>query len=321
MKFTKILVRILWIGLCAILLGCIIFTVGFFASGGDFHSLSNTVKIEQTYTETSPLGAISVDFNNADVEIYFDESAESVSVKYDKLETKNGEPKNEVTIEEADGKVTFTEKQTWRFFISLWDFSDPKVIVTLPSARTYTLDIQTDNGNIKLHGDTCNLKSLTLCSDNGNIQTKNANVTCSEATYLETDNGNIELGQFTTGKLTVDTDNGNVTLQSGTVSGKALLTTDNGNIRVNGTLTADAIEIDTDNGEIEAEAGVLDAKGVTLKTDNGEITARLVGKKSDYNIVVEQDLGETNVVSENNGADKSLSIDNNIGDIKILFTE
>lgn len=320
MKFTKILVRILLIGLCVVLLGGIVFFVGFFASGGDLSSLSNTVMIEQTYTENSTLHTLSVDFNNADVEVYFKEDATEVSVTYPKLETRNGKAKNEITIEESDGAVSIVEKQTWRSFISLWDFTGSKTVtVTLPSARAYTLDIQTDNGNVELYGDTCNLKSLTLNSDNGNIQTTNATVMRSEAMSLETDNGNIELGQFATGKLTVDTDNGNVKLQSGTVGGNALLTTDNGNVSVNGTLTAEKIEIDTDNGKIEASDGVLDAKNVILETDNGDITARLVGKKTDYNLTVEQDLGKSNVASEDNGADKTLTVDNNIGDIEIIF--
>ncbi len=320
MKVTKLITRILLIGLAVTLIGGIIFLIGFWGSGGDITSLSNTVEIPQTYTETSPLHTVSIDFCNADVKVYFDESAETVQIEYDKIQTKKGEPKNEITIEERDGKLSIKETQTWYSFISFFNFVDPNVVITLPADRTYTLDLHTDNGDMEFLGSACNLQKLTMESDNGNIFTTETAIACVDALNLETDNGNISLGAFTAKSLTADTDNGNVYLEkAGNVTETATLTTNNGEISIKDTLSANRIEIDTDNGDIKAERATLTATNVSLETDNGNITARLNGKKSDYNIAVTHDLGESNLVSENNHADKNLSIETNIGDIKITF--
>ena len=316
----KIFKILLPVALCLILLGGIAFTIGFGCSGCKWGELGNT-KVEQklfTEREDNLLSSIEINYENADIQITFDETATAVTIEYPQLQNKKGKNLSEVTVTEGENSVVIREKiADWTF--GSWDFSSPAMNVVLPAARSFALTIDTDNGDIKVTG-TGKLSTAKLTTDNGDVNARRATVVCEKALTLTSNNGDVLLFKdFQAASLYAETDNGDVCAYSGTVSGKIELETDNGDIEASeGVLKAAEMRMETDNGDIELKK--LDADKITLLTDTGDIEATLVGKKTDYSITAKTDLGDKNITNSSGGA-KSLRAESDLGDIDIYFTE
>ena len=145
----KIFKILLPVALCLILLGGIAFTIGFGCSGCKWGNLGNT-KVEQklfTEREDNLLSSIEINYENADIQITFDETATAVTIEYPQLKNKKGKNLSEVTVTEGANSVVIREKiEGWTF--GSWDFSSPAMNVVLPAARSFALTIDTDNGEV-----------------------------------------------------------------------------------------------------------------------------------------------------------------------------
>lgn len=297
----KTLRVLLMIGLILTLIGGLVFVVGFASTGWNYKELSNTQVEALRYTEKAenPLTALSLDFENADISVTFDETAESVIVDYPQLQDRNGKKLSEVTVTETDGGLSISEKiKDWK--VGMWDFTDPKVYITLPASRVYALAIETDNGNIQFTG-AGQASSVAVNTDNGDI--KFTSLACENAITLTTDNGNMILENITAKTLTIETSNGDTHMY--------------------GSILAEHIEMETDNGDIVTENGVLDGKALIFESDNGDIKLRLAGKQTDYSVLVETDNGKSNLsptlTASPNARNLKITTDN--GDILVTFTE
>ena len=339
---NKVWKIILLIGLILILLGAILFIAAFAISGGDLSSLSSVITEQKTYTEPAGVGinTLSVNFENSEIRVKFDSNAETLSLQYQLYCDRNGNPKNEVLIDQTGSSLEVSERMIWyRNLFQLWNFSDPEVTVILPANRNYTLTLKTSNGNILLEGDGVSLCKLTLKSNNGSIRTDQISLLCEEEIELCTDNGSITTGAFGAQGLVAQTNNGRITLGEGTVEELARIETDNGQIELKGKMQAGQAQIDSDNGKITVKEGItaqritvttnngnitasgaLDASEIILEIDNGDIRALIAGKRKDYTIEVEKDLGKSNIASQSGGS-KHLRVENNIGDIEIDFSD
>lgn len=315
----KTLTVILIIALTLVVGGGVIILVGLGLSGWSCQGLSNVTVEERNFTESAdaPLDSVSIDFDNAKVSVLFDAEAESVSVDYPLLFNKNGKALNEVKIDQTSGRVHIAEKTFWYANIGLINFTTPEVRVTLPQSRVYGISIKTNNGQIVMEGNG-SATSIVLKTKNGQIDTTGAVLACQNDVRLDTNNGRIVLGSFSAANLYAETDNGEIRFSDGVATSKIEASTDNGRLSVVGTLTAQTIGFELDNGEIAAKEGLLRADNVFLETDVGAINARIGGNESDYTITVEQDLGNSNVVSQSGGS-KRLTVSCDIGDIDILF--
>ena len=297
----KTLRVLLIIGLILTLIGGLEFVVGFASTGWDYKALGSMQVETLRYTEKAenPLTSLTLDYENADVSVTIDETAESVIVDYPQLQDRNGKLLSEVTLTETDGGLSISEKVSdWKF--GMWDFTDPKVYITLPASRVYALAITTDNGDIKFTG-AGQTSSVTVNTDNGDV--KITSLVCENAITLTTDNGNMVLENISAKTLTVETNNGDVSLQ--------------------GNILAEHIAIETDNGDITAKNGVLDGKVLIFESDNGDVKLQLTGSQADYAVLVETDNGKSNLSPTLNASPnaRNLKITTDNGDIHVTFTE
>ncbi|MBQ7346346.1 MAG: DUF4097 family beta strand repeat protein [Clostridia bacterium] len=352
---NKALKIILIIGLAVTLLGACMLFISLSLANWELSALSDTKIQEFTYTEPpeAPVTDVSLDFGNADINVFFDTNAETLIVTYPATFSHSGKPKTEITVTENNGSVSITEKIVWyRNIISLWDYSDPEVTLILPANRTYRLSIYTDNGEITvdtgdqkeasgtLNTDTsiCNTSAVQLVTANGRIAFADSSYMNCEGEFLcRTDNGKIELGTVDAKKLIAESDNGMIMIVGGNITETVQLATANGVVRVTGTLTAHDIGIETDNGKIQLQGNLtankmtvetdngnitataqLDAAHLTLTTDNGDITAYVAGKRSDYTVEAKTDVGKSNVASQT-GGNRVLIVESDTGDIEISF--
>lgn len=319
---NKTLKILLLTGLLLILGGGIVLLIVFAASGGNMDFLS-TVKLEEKRFDESaenPIDDITIDFENAAIEVRIDDHIANLAIVYPQAQNNVGENISEITLTETDGALSIIEKRKWQFNLISWNFTSPKVVLHLPSHRTYDLSLTTKNGKISFDGASLQAKNVFLFTDNGAIETETTEIACSEAFLCETDNGAVKLGFITAEHLTAQTDNGAVELNGCNVSAKAYLETDNGKITLVGNITANELIAETDNGGIQAQSAIVYAQKITLSTNLGDIRAKLAGKHADYTATIEHDLGNTNIYSST-GGEKSLSVNSDVGDIQIDFTE
>ena len=135
---------------------------------------------------------------------------------------------------------------------------------------------------------------------------------------LNTDNGDVELGQISANKISVSTDNGSIEAKNLTATEAIKLDTENGDIDLEGSISAASLEVEVDAGDISHEGGIITANRVSLSTSVGEIEVTLAGAQTDYTIRVEKGLGASNVKTAQ-GGDKRLDIESELGDINIRF--
>jgi DUF4097 and DUF4098 domain-containing protein YvlB len=296
----KILKRFTLIGLLLTLLGGVIFLVGFAMSGFDIHKMGNIQIEEKQYSESAenPITSISLDFNLADFEILFDDDAESIFIEYPQRQTKKGKNLSKITLTETENSVTITETNN-KFFLSAFNFVSPVVRVTLPASRTYDLSVESNTGDITILGNGT-LSSLFLETSTGDTSTKRANLTCLGECEIETNTGDVYLGNFEADNLSISTDTGDIELF--------------------GRLKANLLDIEVDTGDIEADDGVIDAVHIVLSADTGDIEATLLGNPSDYAIAADTDTGDSNISSSlGSSPTRWLEVETDTGDIDITF--
>lgn len=291
---TKTLKTVLIVSAAAILLGGIIFLIAFAAGGFRINGLSSAVTQNKLYTESSDnvINSITVDYENADVSVVF---GDALSVSYPELYTKGGEPISDIFLSDNGGNLLIRER-ILHFKNIGFNATEPKITVTLPRGRALNLNVETDNGDVTLAGG-----ELTV----GNL-------------IINTDNGEIEVKDISAAKINLSSDNGSIEVANISVADHVKLEVENGEIDFDGNVTAARVEAEVENGDISYERGVISADAVNLSVSVGEIEAKLAGSLEDYTVRVEKGLGSSNIKTAPGGS-KSLEIECEIGDIKILF--
>ncbi|MBQ8658607.1 MAG: DUF4097 family beta strand repeat protein [Clostridia bacterium] len=286
-------------GGCLALVGGFTFTIAFGATGWDVQELSNVKAEQKRYEESvdAPVERITLDLQNTDIQVVFDENAEKVSVDYSQRFKKNGDPIGKIRVNEENGELRIVEKSSWKDGFLVWDFTSYKTTVVLPCDKPYTLAVDTDNGDITVRGNGT-LDSLTLSTDNGDVSTKEASLVCAEKMSMDSDNGDCTLGEISAKTVKVETDNGSV--------------------NVAGKLTASEITLETDNGNVVATKAPIQADKISIETNNGDIRAHVFGESSDYTKIIETDNGDSNIHSAQGGA-KTLVVETDNGDITVHF--
>lgn len=291
--FKKLLVG----GLIALLVGGILFTVAFAASGFSFEKLSGLSWESQTFTESAATSSVVIDVDNSDVTVKFDKNADKITVSYFTCNNRSGKELKTFNVTESNGTLSLKEHTKWQYDLFLWTYKDTDVTVIIPEGRAVSLDISTDNGDVNIYG-SANIPNL----------------------HIDTDNGDAEInGQISAKDVTIGTDNGDVEITGSLTANSLTAETDNGTFEAEGTLTVNTLSIETDNGDIEAEDALITANKIFFSTDNGEVEARLFGKVTDYKINVNTDNGSSNVVDSLVGQ-RELNIETDNGDIYITFS-
>lgn len=289
--------KLLIIGLIALLFGGVLFTVAFAATGFSFEDLSGLVWEEKTVTSGPSVSSAVIDVDNADITVKPDKAASKITVSYFVCENHKGKKLKTVNVSETPGTLTLSEKTRWQYNLFLWDFKDTDVIVTIPTDREISLDLTTDNGDVKIQGG-ATLKNL----------------------HIDTDNGDTELiGNITAKVVSIESDNGDVEIEGNLTASSLTVETDNGTFEAEGNITAGSVSVETDNGNIDAEDALIKANIIHFITDNGDIDATLFGSWDNYKITVDTDNGDTNLENKPTG-NKELYIDTDNGDAYISFS-
>lgn len=285
-------------GLIALLIGGILFTVAFAASGFNFEKLSGLVWEEKTFTSSTYADSVVIDVDNADITVNSDKSADEITVSYFVCENRRGKKLKTVNVAESGGSITLKEKTRWEYNLFLWDYKDTDVIVTIPADREVSLDLTTDNGDVKIRG-AATLKNIRIDTDNGDTEF---------------------VGNITAKNIMVDSDNGDVEIDGNLMASTLTVETDNGTFEAEGNVTVNALSIETDNGNIDAEDALIKAQVIHFITDNGDIDANLFGSRDNYKITVDTDNGDSNLENTHMG-NRELYIETDNGDAYISFSK
>ena len=254
----------------------------------------------KSFTESGRIERVKIDYENANISLQFEKTAQSVSAVYSYL-TKGEEIVSEAKAVEEDGVLTITEKRVDKISFGAINLKDtPAVDLILPVDRIYKVEVKTINGSITVSGDArAEWNAFTASTVNGEIELQ-SEAYCSGGVELITVNGAIEVGALSAEILTAETENGAVTLQN--------------------EVAARAVTLSTSNGAIKASAGIK-ASIIDLETEVGAITAKVVGKKEDYSISVETELGKSNLQSAvDYGKVNTLEVETEVGEVQISFT-
>ena len=303
----------------ALLLGGILFFLGFAISGFNIHALSNVRFAQKHYEERAEqeITSLTLDFDVSDFQIVFDENATGVQIDYPQKQNRRGKNLSVILLTETENSLTVKETKE-KFILSPFNFSSPKTTVRLPASRAYDLTIKTDTGDISLQEDG-NFSSLALETDTGDITVLGATA---QTVRFETDTGDISLIDTQARDLAIDLDTGDLRLENVTVENKLLTETDTGDVTLAKTVKALEISIETDTGDIKARGALVDATTVHLSTDTGDVTATLAGEYAHYAVSVKTHTGDSNIATNlefTEHTTRSLKIETDTGDIKIYF--
>ena len=335
--------KILFGGIGSILLGGILFLVGCSANGFDFEFLSN-VQIEQKEyieDESKNITELSFDFDSTDFTVNFDENAQGVSVSYPQRQDKSGKNVSEITVTETENSLTITEKAL--FHISIVDFTEKKMTVTLPTSQAYALSFQGDTGNVTINAGG-SFSTLTVKVSTGNITLNNVQAdelsatvstgnmkvngaTVAGAITTKASTGDTSLSSITASSLSVKASTGNVKINGATVTDALSVETSTGDITLLGNVTADSVTVVADTGNVKASEAVVDATTLSFTTNTGDVKVKLTGTKHDYATTITTSTGDTNISSNLENVQeglinpaRTLKAKTSTGNIKIYFT-
>lgn len=295
MKAIKIILAVAFI---ALLVGFAVFMVALAANGWDVSRLSSVEIKEEVYREKTggDIKTVVIKFDNADIKVI---EGDEFSVKYPVKYTKANKQVTKIILRD-DGGILYVEEKRDLFrliFGGLFDFTDPVLEITVPGERAVSLDLDTDNGDVRIAGN-----EKTIFKD----------------IKIECDNSDTVIKNVSAESIAFEADNGELLLENVTVSGAINIETSNGDVEFKGKVSAEKIKLDTDNGEIGEENGVVDAKNIDIETDNGDVEIKLVGKAEDYSVTVKTDNGDKNI-SNSSGGDRILNIRTDNGDVEVNF--
>lgn len=325
----KLLKRLCMLSGIFIIIGAVVFGIGFLGSDLKFKNLSHLTTKAYAYTESAQTAGTEINKvtiayeSNANVRVQFSDTADVISASYGSVVTKNGKSAGTVTLTDANGHLQIKETRSWKekFRTLAWSsaFAEVNVEVTLPADRTYELAIYTNTGDVSFDGTACHLTSLTIVGDTTDIYAQNTDIVCSGNAKLETDTGDIKIGALTAKNVSIETDTGDVELKGDLFAETLQIECDTGDCEIFGNLTAKNVRIETDTGDVVMKNNsILDAEIILIETDTGDVNIKLAGTLLDYTITVDVDTGKCNVSNLNAGARK-LNISVDTGDVDVYF--
>ncbi len=324
------------LGIIMLLVGGIFFLIGFGASGFDIYGISSLKTVEKTEELTAE--KLIIDIEDSDIKFVFDENADKIKLTYFDTFNKKDEIISDISVLVADGVTTVKERMSWKESLFLFT-KQREMTVVIPASLSLDISVSVEHGDVEFSGSAM-LKSLTADAESGSIDTTAAVLNVSENIKLESEHGNIKLGDIDAQKLTVSTDNGDVDSRSGVLNvGKIYISTEHGDIRLGkitggatlaiesdngstkffGDINVSVLAIKTEHGSIKCDEGAdIYSSIVTIETDNGNTVLNLVGIESNFNIAVKCINGSSNVQNREGGM-KNLEIYSKNGDVKITF--
>lgn len=270
-----------------ILVGSLAFVGAMTLSGFDFSVLDTQEQVSNTYEFEDTIEKILVDVNTTDIRFLPAEDGVSKVVCQERDKLRHAVYVNEKTL-----FIKLVDTRVWYEHIEIFS-SEMKITVYLPADQYFSLEIETDTGDIDLEegtrfstvdieGDTSDVTALAavellfaveldtgdiaissntgallrLSTDTGSMRVKNVN--SSQEVWLETDTGDITLSNVSCRKVEIDSNTGDVTLTE--------------------VVTTDRIRITTDTGDVELERS--DAPTISIQTKTGDVSGSVLTEKT-----------------------------------------
>lgn len=207
-------------------------------------------------------------------------------------------------------------KRTGWFNWDIFRFIDkPTMTLEIPKGEAVMINIKTDNGVIEL---------TDLIGTDVILKTDLGKITVSDMKIdgdlsAQTDKGVIQVtGVNAEGTLTLSTDLGAIEAEN-VYASSIKAESDNGVVRLTNADISGAIDIGTSLGGLEGK-NIRFGNTFKGRCDNGGIRLEFEGKQSDYTILADTDLGNSNVDDQVGETDKTIDVKTSLGGITLSFT-
>jgi hypothetical protein len=153
--------------------------------------------------------------------------------------------------------------------------------------------------------------NLEVTTDSGNVEI-DPGIRLEGGLDCQLSAGEFEAEDLEAGRVSVDTDLGDISGRNWTIGEDVALTTNAGGIELEKSAIGGALHCETDLGDVETlrvtaastnlrtNAGevtmeLMEAPDITIETDMGDVEGSITGREADYTILVSTDLGESNL--------------------------
>lgn len=219
-----------------------------------------------------------------------------------------------------DGTLSLTQQAQsghWdlSWFAFDFNFDDFDVVLEIPDGYPGDLQLVGDVGDVECTsalrlGGTLDCQLQTGSFEADGLQARSVAV--------QTDVGEITGERWSIGpSISLSTASGDISLEHSTVEGNLICQSDLGSISLEDT-AADAADLSAQTGDIELEA--LSPRTLKAATDIGSISGTIAGAETEFAILVDTDIGDSNLKSRVGPTDRQLSLSTQTGDISIRFT-
>ena len=315
-----------WLLVAAVLLllGCILFGGGFGMADWDITKLGTGKYVTNDYTVGPEFTDITIESKTADV-IFQPASDGKVTVEC--LEQLHAE--HAVSVENGTLVIRLVDERKWYEHISWFNFTSPRITVSLPEGQYGRLIIRTSTGKVSL-AERLSFDSADMTLSTGTV-TSRACVT--GMLKIKTNTGSISLQGVSVGTLELATSTGKITAEAIRCTGEAKLTvdtgdicltdfrckifdakTDTGDLLLTKVIVEEALMARTDTGKVKFDG--CDAGELTVKTDTGSVTGSLLTPKIFF---AQTDTGRVDVPKTTTGGVCEIITDT--GSIRITVTE
>lgn len=324
--------KLLVVAIALIITGCVCVTGAFAAVGWDADRFDLAGTTPRVFTAEGTVTGVAITNLDGTVTV---RPGSALRIEYNESDAYRYE------VSEDGGAVTLTAARTsgtdlssgsWLSWIRLpfgTDAEMSRVTVYVPdSVKTVTVT----NRNASVYAENLRLDTLSLTTTAGTAEAEE--IAAIGAVTLSSSNGRILAEDVTAAAFTAATTNAAVEADRLEIAGTATFTTTNGRISVddvtaaevyaetdNAAVSAESVRTDTftaitDNGRISFDG--LDASAARLATGNATIRGTLVGRRSEYTLLLTASNGSCEPGSGGDGPRRFEATTTN-GNIRLQF--
>ena len=309
MKLTKIIIA----GLICLLIGVVIFFVGFALADFDITKISTESKIQmKNFDSVNDVKEIIVEEKNLLFEI---RKSTDDSVHFTYYEN----DKEYYDINQSDdGVLSIVKKDTrkWYDYIFNINFQTNEPVIYIP--KNYSGDLSVEDSNSSIDISDVTAMNVSLTTSNGKIVADK--VMTSGKFDVSTSNGSIIISKMkASGDFISRTSNGKIDLED-VEAANFDLKTSNANVILNSIISQNDIALVTSNGQIDLE-NIDFSNGFKCRSSNGSISGEIKGNVSDYSIKSKTSNGNNNLPENSSGGDKSIDIETSNSSIEVNFID
>ena len=318
----KTIIKILLIlAVSFIVLGGIIFTVGMFANGWDFTSMSNVYYENKTYENSaSNIDNIVVDVDTENVEFLLVDS-DKITVEYSNALNKKGNFISEI-IPKIDGNTLSLKEFDKKFSLTFSFLSNKRnVVVKIPQNKVFSIKVETSTGDVIIgeQNKETTYSKIDVETTTGRFKVL-GKINCLDSFIAELDTGSIiSNGEINCDNLVeFEVDTGKITLNSKLNAKRVKFQSDTGKITLN-EVVANAITLKVSTGDIVCESPIL-ASDIEIIASTGDVKLILKGAKADYSYYYDISTGRSNISPYISGSNV-VRVKTTTGDVDVYFKE